>query len=262
MKVQETAPIRANTLIQTDYYQVDLHAPKIAARAQPGQFIHVRLPALTHRTLRRPFSIFDVDTTAGTVSVVYKIVGEGTAHLARLEPGTDLDAMGPLGNGFTLPEAGSQPVIVAGGYGCAATYLLAKRSPERCLCLFGGKSEHDVLLLDAFEDLGSEVRIATEDGSCGKQGLVTVLLDEFLAHPAPRPRIYACGPNAMLKAVSQRVLEAGLDAEVSLDHKMCCGVGACFACVVKMKADTSSGWEYVRTCTDGPVFKASRTIWD
>jgi dihydroorotate dehydrogenase electron transfer subunit len=106
------------------------------------------------------------------------------------------------------------------------------------------------------------VQVSTNDGSKGHKGLVTALLEEAIENYGKTIEVFACGPNPMLKAVCHISAAYGIDAEVSLDHAMCCGVGACFACVVKMKADTPEGWEYVRTCMAGPVFKASRTYWD
>ena len=260
MKQQETGAILTNHRVSGDYRQIDLSAPSIAGEAEPGQFVHVRLPALEHRILRRPFSVFRAE--AGVVSIIYKVIGEGTAHLAQLGKGAELDILGPLGVGFSIPSAESGPIIVAGGYGCAATYMLAQRSPVPCRCLLGARTAGDVLLVDEFRELGCNVSVATDDGSAGHHGLVTDLLIAALDEAGESAAVFACGPNPMLAAVSRIVLARGLDAEVSLDHVMCCGVGACFACVVKMKADTPDGWEYVRTCLHGPVFKASRIVWD
>jgi dihydroorotate dehydrogenase electron transfer subunit len=261
MKRQETALIEANRRLQNDYFQVDFRTVSIAGDASPGQFVHVQLPAFEHHVLRRPFSIYNTDPETGRLSIIYKVVGEGTAHMSMLEAGVTADILGPLGRGYSLPEPGTSPIIVAGGYGCAATFMLAKLSPVPCTVLLGGRTQEDLLLVEEYRALGASVAVSTEDGSAGRQGLVTTLLEEVLAEKRPRPRVYACGPNAMLEAVSRIVLAHGLDAEVSLDHVMCCGVGACFACVVKLKADNPDGWEYVRTCLDGPVFQASRIYW-
>jgi len=261
MKFQGKARILANRPLQGSYFRLDLAAPTIAPVVQPGQFVHVRIPLLEHRVLRRPFSVFDVEPVRGGLSIIYKVIGEGTAHLAEIKAGIEADLLGPLGRGYTRPAPGSRPVIVAGGYGCAATYLLARRSPVPCLCLFGARTADELLLIEEFAALGCEVRIATDDGSRGHRGFVTELLEDVLASTGPAPAVYACGPNPMLQAVSRIVLKRGLDAEISLDHAMCCGVGACFACVVKQQAANPDGWEYVRTCTDGPVFKASQTVW-
>jgi len=262
MKQQVDAIVTANSVLQGDYHQIVLEAPALATAVQPGQFVHIRLPGLEHRVLRRPFSVCDTDVAAGTLTVVYKVVGEGTAHLVGVAPGVRANLLGPLGIGFSVPLPTSTPVIVAGGYGCAATYLLARASALPPVCLLGGRSDGDILLVDRFEALGCDVRVSTDDGSRGHRGLVTDLLEPALAEEGTFGPVYACGPNPMLRAVSRIMLARGEDAEVSLDHVMCCGVGACFACVVKMKSDTPDGWSYVRTCLKGPVFKASDVCWD
>jgi dihydroorotate dehydrogenase electron transfer subunit len=261
MKTQEDALILRNERLVGDYFRVDFKAETIVPQVEPGQFVHAKFSMFEHRLLRRPFSICDVDLDTGVLTVVYKVIGEGTAHLSRLQAGETVNLLGPLGKGFSLPGADSSPIIVAGGYGCAATLLLAKRSPVPCRCLLGGRTREDLLLVDEFRQLGCQVELATDDGSCGIKGLVTELLEQAIAEAAAPPAIYACGPNPMLRAVSNIVLAKGLDAEISLDQAMGCGVGACYACVVKMKADNPDGWEYVRTCVDGPVFKASAAHW-
>ena len=258
---QEKAPILRNLRLQGSYYRVDLRAEQIAPAVAPGQFVHVQLPAFEHHVLRRPFSVFDIEAATGTLSIIYKTVGEGTAHLAGLGPGVCLDLLGPLGHGYSVPPPGRTPVVVAGGYGCAATYLFVRRSPLPCVVLLGGRTAEDLLLVDEFGALGADVRLATDDGSRGHRGVVTDLLEPALEQ-TPAPFVVACGPNPMLTAVCRIVTRRGLDAEVSLDHAMCCGVGACFACVVRMKADNADGWEYVRTCKSGPVFPASLIRWD
>lgn len=260
MKQQDSTIVR-NCNLKGDYYQIDFQAEQLVPEVQPGQFVHVRLPEFEHRILRRPFSIYNVDPATGLLSVIYKVVGEGTAHMCKLPAGTPVNLMGPLGHGYSAPSGLKQPIIVAGGYGCAATYLVAKRSPVPCTVLIGGRSAPDLLLVEEFQALGAEVRVSTNDGSAGHQGLVTELLEQELAKHGGA-EIFACGPNPMLKAVSRIGLAHGVDAEISLDHAMCCGVGACFACVVKIKADTPDGWEYARTCMAGPVFQASQAVWD
>jgi dihydroorotate dehydrogenase electron transfer subunit len=260
---QQTATISSNEKLQSQYFQIDLSVEKIPAMAGPGQFVHVQLPAFNHRVLRRPFSIFDVDATDNRLSIVYKVVGEGTQHLSRLQEGESLDLLGPLGNGFSLPPANTRPVIVAGGYGSAATYMLSKYADIPPVYLLGGRSAEDLLLIDTLQAAGCDVQVATDDGSKGHKGVVTDLLQARLQNSAePAGPIYACGPIPMLKTVGKIVLQHGLDAEVSLDHEMACGIGACLACVVRMRDDSPQGWSYVRTCKDGPVFKASNVAWE
>ncbi len=265
MNYQEKCAILDNRRIQGGYYRIDLQTGRIAAAVQPGQFAHLQVPALEHRLLRRPFSICNVEPETGLLTIVYKVVGEGTEQLARTPAGASADIIGPLGKGFTMPAAGARAIIVAGGYGCAATYLLARRAKPAPLCLLGARTAADVLLLDEFRALGCEVRIATDDGSLGHRGFVTGLLEDALReNPTTPPRIYACGPGPMLRAVGRVVAAAGAEktTELSLDHAMCCGVGACFACVIKLKADNADGWEFVRTCRNGPVFPAEQVWWD
>lgn len=260
---QQTATITSNQKLQSQYFQIDLSVEQIPGMTGPGQFVHVQLPEFNHRVLRRPFSIFDVDGSDNRLSIVYKVVGEGTQHLSRLREGESLDLLGPLGNGFSLPPANTRPVIVAGGYGSAATYLISKHADLPPLYLLGGRSAEDLLLIDTLEAAGCEVQVATDDGSRGHKGVVTDLLESLLQAPQQSSDpIYACGPVPMLKTVGRIVLQHGLDAEVSLDHEMACGIGACLACVVRMKDDSPEGWSYVRTCKDGPVFKARNVAWE
>jgi dihydroorotate dehydrogenase electron transfer subunit len=194
--------------------------------------------------------------------LVYKIVGEGTAALSRLVPGDICSILGPQGVPFSLPGDAKTPVIVAGGYGSAATLILAKRSANPGVLLLGARTSDDLILIEEFEKIGFDVRVATEDGSVGVKGMVTDLLRDIIntGNDASELSFKACGPHGMLMAVGRMILEAGLDGELSLDHLMCCGVGACFACVIKVKAENGDGWRYARTCSEGPIFKASE-VW-
>ncbi len=255
--------IISNRCLKGDYYQVVFYAPEIAARALPGQFVHVQIAQLSANILRRPFSINDTDPEAGTVQVTYKVVGSGTEVLAQLQPGTVCDLMGPLGNGYKMPNEDEIPVMIAGGYGTAAMFMLSKLSAQKGILLVGARSDADLILLEDYQAQGCDVRVATNDGSVGTQGFVTVLLDELLKNPQPgkKYRFYACGPTPMLMASGKMLCNAGReDGELSLDHVMCCGVGACFACVVKVKdGDT---FRYARSCSEGPVFTAGEVYYE
>jgi dihydroorotate dehydrogenase electron transfer subunit len=194
------------------------------------------------------------------MSIVYKVVGVGTKALSQTPPGAECGVMAPLGNSFSVPEKEEIPVIVAGGYGSAATDILAKRSPTPGKLLLGARSEKDVIISERFEGIGFRVEISTDAGSLGKKGLVTELLEPYLEQAARggKLRFYGCGPNPMLMAMAETLENAGLDGELSLDQMMCCGVGACFACVEKIKSPSyEDGWRYARTCSEGPIFKAS-----
>jgi dihydroorotate dehydrogenase electron transfer subunit len=258
--MQCPAKIVSNDILQGDYRRVRFAVPEAAAATMPGQFAHLKIARLRDRVLRRPFSICDVDAD-GLMTIVYKVVGEGTEVLSTLEPGVECDMIAPLGNGFPIPAPGDFPVIVAGGYGAAATLLLAKRSPTPGVVLIGARSKPDLILTAEFAATGFKVMTATEDGSAGATGRVTALIAPAAADAGGRrPRIYACGPHGMLMAVGKMADGLGVEADLSLDHLMCCGVGACFACVVKVKADNPDGWRYARTCKEGPVFK-STAVW-
>jgi dihydroorotate dehydrogenase electron transfer subunit len=209
--------------------------------------------------LRRPFSIFQADDSS--FSILYKIVGKGTEVLARMRPGEELSVIAPLGRGFTVPEPGTeQPLLVAGGYGMAALYLLARRSPRKGIVFVGGRRRADILCENEFRALGWDVRVTTEDGSHGEKGIVTQPLTDELRRSAARRKLFACGPTPMLRAVGAIAEQFHLPAELSMDEHMCCGVGVCLTCVIPVKA--ADGWEYQRTCTEGPVFDARQIAWE
>ena len=148
------------------------------------------------------------------------------------------------------------PVAVAGGYGSAALYLLSRVSRQKGVLLAGARSKNDVILTDRYEKAGFDVRVATDDGSMGTKGVVTSLIPQVLEDCKGKKLLfYGCGPHPMLMALGKLLKEKGLDGELSIDHKMCCGVGACFACVIKVNDPGSAdGWRYARSCSEGPVF--------
>ena len=257
--LEQTVPIVSNERDSDLYFRLVLRAPQIAPRVQPGQFAHVRVLPMKDALLRRPFSIFQVE--GHTLSILYKAVGKGTEALSRMRPGEEVSVIGPLGHGFTVPPHGGEtPLLVAGGYGMAAMYLLAQRSPQKGIVFVGGRRRVDILCEAEFEALGWEVRATTEDGSHGEKGLVTQPLLAELKRGAGERKLFACGPTPMLKAVGRIADEAGLPAELSMDEHMCCGVGVCLTCVIPIKA--GDGWEYQRTCTEGPVFDARQVVWE
>ena len=253
----------SNVCLKGDYYRIVFFAPEIAEKAKAGQFVHVLIPTLKDRILRRPFSINDTDAEKGLLTVTYKKVGRGTAELALLQEGVSCRIMGPQGNGFTVPDEETFPILVAGGYGSAATFLLAKHSPQKGIFLMGARSEKDLILFEEYEKVNYDVRLATNDGSVGHKGFVTELLDDAIAAAKGRKiMIYGCGPEAMLLALGRLALEKGVKAELSLDRNMCCGTGACFACVVKVKDESApEKWRYSRSCKEGPVYGAEEVYY-
>ena len=260
--LEQTVGIVSNERVTDEYFRLVVRAPQIVPLIQPGQFAHVRILPLKHALLRRPFSIFQVEDA--TFSILYKAVGKGTEALSRMRAGEELSGIAPLGHGFTVPQPGGEtPLLVAGGYGMAAMYLLAQRSPQKGIVFVGGRRRVDVLCEAEFRALGWEVRVTTEDGSHGEKGLVTQPLLAEIRNPKSEIRnfkLYACGPTPMLKAVGKIAEDLNLPAELSLDEHMCCGVGVCLACVIPIKS--GDGWEYQRTCTEGPVFDARQVAWE
>jgi dihydroorotate dehydrogenase electron transfer subunit len=272
--LEQTVQIVSNERDTDSYFRLVLRAPKIAPLIQPGQFAHVRVLTLKDALLRRPFSIFQV--SGDTFSILYKTVGKGTDALARMGAGEELSVIAPLGHGFTVPDRGAEtPLLVAGGYGMAAMYLLAQRSPQKGIVFVGGRKRIDILCEKEFQALGWDVRVTTEDGSHGKKGLVIKPLLAELRTPNSKlltSKLFACGPTGMLKAVGKIAEEFKVPAELSMDEHMCCGVGVCLTCVIPVKTgggpgraeahQREGGWEYQRTCTEGPVFDARQIVWD
>ena len=258
--LEQTVQIVSNERDTDLYFRLVVRAPQIAPLVQPGQFAHVRILPLKDALLRRPFSIFQVE--GDTFSILYKTVGKGTEVLSRMRPGEELSVIGPLGHGFTVPQPGGEtPLLVAGGYGMAAMYLLAQRSPQKGIVFVGGRRRVDILCEEEFRALGWEVRVTTEDGSHGEKGLVTQPLLAELRRVARQPDA-SCSPAARRRCSrpSAKIAdEFNVPAELSMDEHMCCGIGVCLTCVIPIKA--GDGWEYQRTCTEGPVFDSRNVVW-
>ena len=255
--------IKRNEPLKSGYRRIVFDAPEIAKAARGGQFVHVQITPMKDRILRRPFSISNAAPATGELTVVYKVVGHGTAELAQMREGETCRILGPLGNAYTAPDAETFPILAAGGYGTAALYLTAKNAPRKGIPLLGARTKDDLILVEDFEKLGFEVRIATNDGSVGYKGFVTELLAGALeGRDKAKCMVYGCGPTPMLLALGKLTLENQVPAELSLDQHMCCGVGACFACVVKIKDPSSpDGWRYSRSCKEGPVYNATEVYY-
>ncbi len=257
----ETGTVITHESAGGHYSVLALNLPAVASTAMPGQFVHLRIAALHDAVLRRPFSIYRVD--GQTLSLLYKNVGRGTEAMQNLVPGDKLSVIGPLGNGFPVELTGSAlPVLVAGGYGVAPLYFLATRLARRGVIFIGGATAKDILLAAEFKAIGWNVCIATEDGSLGTRGRVTVPLDAWLKNieSDAQPEFFACGPNGMLKALGDRASKSEWKAWLSLDRHMGCGVGACLACVQRI---THNGEEVlVRVCKEGPIFESRTVVWE
>lgn len=221
----------------------------------PGQFAQLRMDLSKETYLRRPISINNVDRDSNEVWFLVQMVGDGTRSLAALKPGDTLNAMLPLGNGFTIPADSSQRMLlVGGGVGIAPLLFLGRAMVEAGMkpsFLLGARRASDLMMTDLFRALG-DVYVTTEDGSGGEKGLVT---QHSVLGNTCFDRIAVCGPGPMMKAVARYARSVGAECEVSLENVMACGVGACLCCV----EDTQEG--HVCVCKEGPVFNINRLKW-
>lgn len=270
MMVDLPAEVLDNRPLSAEYNVVTLSAPRIAELSRPGQFVMIKTGTGHEPLLRRPFSVFEIPRDsrgrATGLSILNKRIGVGTRQLYDVTPGTVLQVLGPLGLPFPEPAADAPVWMVAGGVGVAPFWTLADTMVPtgRALTLFyGARRAADLHYAEWFESRGVSVQVSTEDGSRGDHGFVTTPLARALeAHPSGRPvSIYCCGPTPMMRAVADMAARHGLETWVSLEQVMGCGMGGCYSCVVPTRqADGSS--HFVRSCLDGPVFAASRLVWD
>jgi dihydroorotate dehydrogenase electron transfer subunit len=228
---------------------------------EAGQFCHVRADFGSDPLLRRPFSYWDVRSISGgqQVDLLYTVVGKGTKILAAKEPGSRIGYMGPLGVGFS-PKPAKTYVFIAGGVGIVPFYLFAKQVAAkglrpRMILLFGGRTQSMLYGLDDFAQVGVEAQAVTEDGSRGRKGLVTHLLEEWIPKlDQSSLQLYTCGPDRMMDAVVRIARREKLPCEVSMERHMGCALGACGACVTKVLADDGKDWRYSRICMEGPTY--------
>jgi dihydroorotate dehydrogenase electron transfer subunit len=231
-----------------------LDAPAIAEMAKPGQFVMVRCAEDHDPLLRRPLSIHEADDSGG-VALLFEVVGRGTSWLSERAPGDLVDLVGPMGNGFSIHPDAKNLLLVAGGIGIAPLAFLAKeasRLDKRVTMLQGGTQEASLLYPRHQAPPRAMVVSATDDGSCGEEGLVTCLIDKFVGQA---DQVFACGPRGMYESMLRLDCLQEKSVQVSLEERMACGVGACYGCTVK----TRKGLKQV--CHDGPVFELSDIVW-
>lgn len=252
-KYRETAKIISQEEIGAGIFSMWLQTGEIARAAKPGQFISVYSQDGS-RMLPRPISICEAEAGSGKLRVVYRIAGAGTKEFSECEPGTELDILGPLGNGFPLEQMGEgkKAFLIGGGIGIPPMVQLAKELPgsrEQKQIVLGFRDE--LFLTEDLKEQG-ELFVATEDGSSGTRGNV---LDCIREQGLTADVIYACGPTPMLRALKNWAEEQGVECWLSLEERMACGIGACLACVCKSKdVDGHSKVRNKRVCKEGPVF--------
>lgn len=243
--------VKENRHLNADSFLLVLYSPELPV-IEAGQFVNVKVEGSPSTFLRRPISVHNVDPSNGLLYLLIKIAGQGTATLAQLKAGDNLNIVLPLGNWFTQPEAG-RCLLIGGGVGIAPLLHLSKELKSKGMqpvVLIGTRSIGDIILKDEFEKYAS-VYYTTEDGSFGEKGYPTQhsILKERFDH------IFCCGPSPMMKAVAQYAYHNHIDCEVSLENMMACGIGACLCCV----NETKEGHKCV--CTDGPVFNINDLKW-
>lgn len=253
---QENCRIVSNRQIADSIYELILSGEMASRMQNPGQFVHVKVAEGFDPLLRRPISIAAINHENSTFTLIYRKQGRGTSLLAEKKAGESIDILGPLGNGFPVKEAmaGKTAVLVGGGVGVPPMFELAKqltRNSVSVISIIGFQTAGAIFYEKELARFG-EVYVTTVDGTYGKKGFVTDILVELNADI-----VFACGPTPMLRAIESG--EYAPKTYLSLEERMGCGIGACFACVCHTKEDPE-GFTYKKVCSDGPVFEAGEVL--
>ena len=241
---QSIFTILSNEALTDSVYKMVLGGDTSAITAS-GQFVNIQLAG---KFLRRPISVCDYDDS--TLTIVYKVVGKGTAQMSDMTAGEELDILTGLGNGYDLTLSGSKPVLLGGGVGVPPMYNLAKKliaQGKEVSVILGFNTKSEIFYEEEFKKLGCTVTVTTVDGSYGVKGFVTTALESM-----DYTYFYTCGPEPMLKAVYKTSVTSG---QMSFEERMGCGFGACMGCSCK----TLTG--YKRICKEGPVMKKEEILW-
>lgn len=251
-KKKSVAKVVSQKMISEGIYSMWLAFPKeqdVVAAAIPGQFISLYCKDGS-RLLPRPISICEIDKAGSGIRIVYRVAGKGTEEFSRLVAGDTVAVVGPLGNGFTINSGKS--ILIGGGIGIPPMLELAKSIKGEVSVVLGYR-DSNLFLKEEFEPY-AKVYVSTEDGSVGTRGNV---IDAVHAEGLDADFIYACGPMPMLRGVKAYAAGKGIPAQISMEEKMACGIGACLACVCQSKEkDAHSNVNNKRICKDGPVFDA------
>jgi dihydroorotate dehydrogenase electron transfer subunit len=273
MKKLIKAKILRNTRLQDSIYRIDFESEDIAQNAIPGQFVNIKCGDSIMPLLRRPISICDIDKINKSVAIVFQTKASGTGILSTQKKGEYLDIIGPVGTPFYLSEEYKNILVVGGGIGVFPLLHLLKESKANFKsAILGFRSKDFVVMEEEFKKFVStkgenkgendaSLRVLTDDGSYGDKGLVIDGLSEYIVRNNI-DIIYACGPNLMLKSVSEIAKAANVPCQVSMEQRMGCGIGACLVCACKVKAQAEDDFSYKRVCKDGPVFWSDEVIFD
>ncbi|MBQ7739669.1 MAG: dihydroorotate dehydrogenase electron transfer subunit [Eubacterium sp.] len=235
--------ISSNEKLTKDVYKMTLEGDT-SAITKPGQFINIKLEG---KFLRRPISVYDYNDK--NVTIIYKVVGEGTAQMSEMKAGKELDVLSGLGNGYDVSKSVNS-VLIGGGVGIPPLYNLAKtliKNGETPKVILGFNTKEEIFCVDEFKALGCETYVTTVDGSLGVKGFVTDVLKDL-----DYGYFFTCGPMPMFKAIEAIAKTSG---QYSFEERMGCGFGACMGCSCKTK------YGYKRICKDGPVLEREEIIW-
>jgi dihydroorotate dehydrogenase electron transfer subunit len=247
------SPVEEIIEINRHIYLLKVFSPQLTSIIKPGQFLNIRVTERVYPLLRRPFSVCDVE--GNHLYLMFNILGEGTNILAHKPIGSDLDILGPLGNGFNIDGDYETAVIVAGGLGAAPfPYLTRKLNGKKNILSFiGGRTKDDVITYNL-----KNVKEASDDGSLGFKGNVVQLLSQNVdLLKSQKIKIFACGPTVMLRALKNFCLKNEFECEASTECAMACGFGICQGCPIE---STTESDKYLLVCKDGPVFNIKDVV--
>ncbi|PFA68983.1 dihydroorotate dehydrogenase electron transfer subunit [Bacillus sp. AFS015802] len=250
MIVNEKMIVLSHERIAENIFELVLQGDLVSEIKAPGQFVHVKVGTGIDPLLRRPISIASHDHEKNTMTLIYRAEGKGTRLLSQMENSEKVDVLGPLGNGFSVEDGRKTALLVGGGIGVPPLYGLSKKlvaNGWKVTHILGFQNEAVSFYGNKFRELG-DTYIATVDGSLGTKGFVTDVIRE---EKPVFDVFYSCGPTPMLKALESQLGDKR--GFISLEERMGCGIGACFACVCH-KQDDPHGSDYVKVCSDGPVF--------
>ena len=258
-KMQIQAKLIKVEKLKEDIFKFSVVAKEIVKISKPGQFIEIRVTDQVEPFLRRPISIYNLDKENGILEFIFQVKGKGTEILSKRKEGDFIDLIGPLGYGTFDYSKYQNLAIIGGGIGIFPLYELAKEAKSECKNVYtylGFRNKDFVTLEEEFKNISTELCLATDDGSYGKNGFAINFLKEDIKN-GKIDSIYACGPMPMLRAVKALAIEENIPCQVSLEEKMGCGIGVCLGCAVKTAKSPKESPEYVHVCKAGPVFDAN-----
>lgn len=239
-------------------YRAVVSSPELAAALRPGQFVNIKVPG-AKQILRVPLSFAHADAVAGTIELVYALVGDATRALARMSAGDEASVVGPSGNGWSVRAAQGRSIVVGGGVGAPPVVAAARMLRDAGVpfdAVLGAQTSAKLWGVEELESLGAgEVLVTTDDGTRGIKGFTTDALRSLLDH-GDYDTVYTCGPQVMMRGIAALCSERGVACQVSMERMMSCAFGACNTCNVAMAAGG-----YKSCCMDGPVFDAKEVAW-